>query len=87
MDRICLGDRVHFDRVSESFRRIFSLPTLDLASLRSISGVFETLHGFNIGQVGSVFATMTLVAVSHLCPSSTYSSRVDLVNILQKVVA
>jgi hypothetical protein len=39
-------------------------PTLELASLRSISGVFETLHGFNIGQVGSVFATMTLVAIS-----------------------
>jgi hypothetical protein len=52
MDRICLGNRVHLDRVSESFRRIFSLPTLDLASLRSINGVFETLHGFNIGQVG-----------------------------------
>jgi hypothetical protein len=59
-----LGNRVHLDRVSESFRRIFSLPTLNSASLRSISGVFETLHRFNIGQVGGVFATMALVSIS-----------------------
>jgi hypothetical protein len=63
------------ESVNRSSAQCFTNSTL-ITSLRSIGGVFETLHGFNIGQVGTVFATMTCVAISHPIALLTRSGRI-----------
>lgn len=59
MDWVRLGRNILHDSVSRSPSKFYL--QLKFSLDRSIGPVFTTLHGFNIGFIGTTFITMTSV--------------------------